>query len=53
MSPAAQTALREAGEKAGLADFDAWVKGSVAHVEPKGLVAVKDDERAAKSTTNI
>ena len=41
------------GEKAGLADFDAWVKGFVAHVEPKGLVAVKDDERAAKSTTNI
>ena len=40
-------------EKAGLADFDAWVKGFVAHVGPKGVVAVKEDERAAKSTTNI
>ena len=41
------------GEKTGLADFDAWVKGFVAHVEPKGVVAVKNDERAAKSTTNV
>ena len=40
-------------EKAGLAEFDAWVKGFVAHVGPKGVVATKDDERAAKSTTNV
>ncbi len=40
-------------EKAGLAAFDAWMKRFVAHVTPKGIVATKDDERAAKSTTNV
>lgn len=37
----------------GLADFDAWVDRFIAHVALKGRVATKDDERAARSTTNV
>jgi hypothetical protein len=36
-----------------VAQFDAWVEGFISHVALKGIVAVKDDERAAKSTTNV
>lgn len=36
-----------------VADFDAWVDRFITHVALKGLVATKDDERAAKSTTNV
>jgi hypothetical protein len=37
----------------GLKPFDAWASAFIRHIEKKGLVAVKDDERAAKSTTNV
>ena len=36
-----------------LADFDAWTERFIAHVALKGIVATKNDERAAKSTTNV
>jgi hypothetical protein len=36
-----------------VAQFDAWVEGFITHVALKGIVATKDDERAAKSTTNV
>jgi hypothetical protein len=39
-------------EAKGLADFDLWVRGFIAHVENKGVVAAKADESAAQSTTN-
>jgi hypothetical protein len=35
-----------------LEKFDAWVQAYIAHVGAKGLIATKEDERAAKSTTN-
>jgi hypothetical protein len=37
----------------GLKPFDAWASAFIRHVERKGLVAVKEDETAAKSTTNV
>jgi multimeric flavodoxin WrbA len=37
----------------GLKPFDAWGGAFIRHVERKGLVATKDDEKAAKSTTNV
>lgn len=40
-------------EVEGIKAFDAWASGFIRHVERKGLVATKDDERAAKSTTNV
>ncbi len=39
-------------EKA-LAAFDSWREAFVAHVSAKGLIATRDDEAAAKSTTNL
>jgi multimeric flavodoxin WrbA len=36
-----------------IAEFDAWVDRFITHVALKGTVATKDDERAAKSTTNV
>ncbi len=36
-----------------VAQFDAWIERFIVHVTPKGVVATKDDERAAKSTTNV
>ncbi|WP_425995958.1 NAD(P)H-dependent oxidoreductase [Caulobacter sp. DWR1-3-2b1] len=37
----------------GLKPFDAWASAFIRHVEGKGLVATKEDEKAAKSTTNL
>jgi hypothetical protein len=37
----------------GLKPFDAWASAFIRHVERKGVVATKDDETAAKSTTNV
>jgi hypothetical protein len=39
-------------EKKSLAAFDTWVKNFAVHVKKKGVVATKDDERAAATTTN-
>ncbi|KRA71696.1 hypothetical protein ASD89_12110 [Caulobacter sp. Root656] len=36
-----------------VAEFDAWIDRFITHVALKGIVATKDDERAAKSTTNV
>jgi len=40
-------------EKESIKAFDAWASGFIRHVEKKGVVATKDDERAALSTTNV
>lgn len=40
-------------EKQSIKAFDAWASGFIRHVEKKGVVATVDDERAAKSTTNV
>jgi multimeric flavodoxin WrbA len=37
----------------GMKPFDAWASAFIRHVEKKGIVATTDDERAAKSTTNV
>jgi multimeric flavodoxin WrbA len=39
-------------EKKALAPFDKWVKDFAAHVAKKGVVATKDDEHGAQTTTN-
>lgn len=40
-------------DAAALAAFDDWVDAFATHVAAKGIVATKDDEAAAKSTTNL
>jgi hypothetical protein len=40
-------------QKESIKAFDAWASGFIRHVEKKGVVATKDDERAALSTTNV
>ena len=37
----------------GLKPFDAWASAFIRHVERKGVVATKEDEEGAKSTTNV
>lgn len=42
-----------AGAHEALMRFDAWIDAFAGHVRGKGVIATTDDERAAKSTTNL